>query len=269
MSIKLIAIDLDGTLLHPQRHITSRVKQAITEARNKGVYIVLSTGRPYIGVQRYLLELDLLKEGQFCITNNGALVQQANNGDCISEIVLSFDDYLYFEQLSRQLGVRFQALSHSLLFTAEKNISKYTVQEAALTGIPLRYRTVQEMDCHLTFPKVMMIDSPEKLDNAIQKIPAEAYEKYTLMKSAPCYLEILNKQGNKGVGVKMLADKLALSRDEIMAIGDQENDLAMLSFAGIGVAMGNGIEAVKAISQFVTKTNMEDGVAHAIEKFVL
>ncbi len=269
MAIKLIAIDMDGTLLNPQHSITPRVKEAIRLARNKGVYIVLATGRPFIGVQRYLLELDLLQEEQYCISYNGALVQRTINGDCVAETSLSFNDYFYFEQLSRELGVHFQALDKNFLYTANKDISEYTIHEASLTGIPLRYRAVDEMDPHLTFPKVMMIDHPQVLDTAIAGLPKDARRQYTILKSAPYYLEILNKQVNKGSGVRTLTEKLGLSVDEVMAIGDQENDLAMLTYAGTGVAMGNGIDAVKTISQFVTKTNAEDGVAWAIEKFVL
>ena len=89
------------------------------------------------------------------------------------------------------------------------------------------------------------------------------------MKSSPYYLEILDKRVNKGQGVKMLAEKLGIPRENIMTLGDQENDIAMLEYAGTGVAMGNAIDSVKAVSQFVTKTNMEDGVAYAIQKFVL
>ncbi len=269
MAIKLIAIDMDGTLLNPQHQISPRVKQAIGQARDQGVHIVLTTGRPYIGVERYLMELDLQQEGQYCITNNGALVQQAVNGECEAETTLSFDDYLKFEQLSRELGVHFQALDKSSLYTANKDISEYTIHEAYLTGIPVRYRAVEEMDRALTFPKVMMIDKPELLDAAIARLPQEAQQNYTILKSAPYYLEILNKKVNKGTGVHALAQQLHLTQDEIMAIGDQENDLAMIEYAGTGVAMGNAIDSVIAVSQFVTKTNAEDGVAHAIEKFAL
>ncbi|WP_380182563.1 sugar-phosphatase [Kalamiella sp. sgz302252] len=269
MAIKLIAIDIDGTLLNPQHEVTPAVKQAIAAARDKGVAIVLASGRPFIGVERYLMQLDLQREGQYCITNNGALVQKAESGDCVAEVTLNFDDYLYVEKLARELGVHFQALTKSLLFTPNKDISEYTVHEASLTGMPLRYRAVEEMDKSATFPKVMMIDQPEKLDEAITRIPQEAYDRYTIMKSSPFFLEVLNKKVDKGAGVKALAERLGLSRDEVMAIGDQENDLAMLEFAGTGVAMGNGIDKVKEIAQFVTKTNMEDGVAHAIEKFAL
>ncbi|MCX8958421.1 sugar-phosphatase [Erwinia psidii] len=269
MAIKLIAIDMDGTLLNPQHEVTPRVKEALRAARDKGVAIVLATGRPFIGVLRYLIELDLQQEGQYCITNNGALVQQAATGDCVAEVTLNYDDYRYFEKLSRELGVHFQALTKSLLFTANKDISEFTVHESFLTGIPLRYRSVEEMDRSATFPKLMMIDPPEILNDAIGRIPQEAHDRYTIMKSSPYYLEILHRQVNKGAGVKILAERLGLVREEVMAIGDQENDLAMLDFAGTGVAMGNAIASVKSAAQFITKTNQQDGVAHAIETFVL
>ncbi|MCL2893703.1 sugar-phosphatase [Brenneria tiliae] len=269
MSIKLIAIDMDGTLLTPQNQISPAVKAAIAAAREKGVQVVLATGRPFIGVERYLQELDLQQEGCYCVTNNGALVQRTVNGDVVEQATLSFDDYLYLEALSRKLQVHFHALDFNFLYTANKDISAYTVHEAHLTGMPLKYRTVEEMDRSLTFPKVMMIDEPSLLDRAISQIPPQAYERYTILKSAEYYLEILNKRGNKGQGVKMLAEHLNIPRESVMTLGDQENDLAMIDYAGLGVAMGNAIDTVKAASQFVTKTNMEDGVAYAIEKFVL
>ncbi|OSN08020.1 sugar-phosphatase [Lonsdalea iberica] len=269
MTIKLIAIDMDGTLLNPQNVVSPAVKAAIAAARDKGVHVVLATGRPYIGVKRYLEELGLYQDDHFCITNNGALVQKAASGECVAETTLNFDDYLYCEKLARDLNVHFHALDFNYVYTANKDIGRYTVHEAFLTGMPLRYRAVEEMDRSLHFPKLMMIDEPSLLDEAIKKVPAEVFERYTIMKSADFYLEILNKRVNKGTGVKMLAEHLNLGRDEIMSLGDQENDLAMLDYAGLGVAMGNAIEKVKAASQFVTKTNQEDGVAYAIEKFVL
>ncbi len=269
MAIKLVAIDMDGTLLNPQHEITPAVKSAIARAHQKGVKVVLTTGRPLVGIQRYLKELDLAQAGEYCISYNGALVHHADTGECIAEITLGFEDYLYVEQLSRELGVHFQAFDRSCLYTPNKDISEFTIHEANLTGIPLRYRAVDEMDRATRFPKLMMIDKPALLDAAIQRLPQEARKKYTLLKSAAYFLEILDPRVNKGQGVKMLAEKLGLSRDEVMTIGDQENDLAMIEYAGTGVAMGNAIDAVKAIAQFVTKSNREDGVAHAIEELVL
>jgi len=269
MAIKLIAIDMDGTLLNPQHEITPAVKAAIGRARDKGVSIVLATGRPFVGVERYLTELDLHQPGQYCISNNGALAHRADSGEVVAEKTLSFDDYLYLEQLARELGVHFQAFDKSFLYTPNKDISEYTIHEASLTGIPVRYRAVDEMDPATRFPKIMMIDKPALLDKAISGLPANMRDSYTVLKSAPYFLEILNPLVNKGYGVKMLAEKLGLQQSEVMAIGDQENDLAMIEYAGTGVAMGNAIKSVKKIAQFVTKSNREDGVAHVIEELVL
>jgi hypothetical protein len=115
------------------------------------------------------------------------------------------------------------------------------------------------MDPATQFLKVMMIDEPEILDKAIARIPAEVKEKYTVLKSAPYFLEILDKRVNKGTGVKSLADALGIKPEEIMALGDQENDIAMIEFAGMGVAMDNAIPSVKEVANFVTKSNLEDG----------
>ncbi|MDC7859975.1 sugar-phosphatase [Pantoea ananatis] len=269
MAIKLIAIDMDGTLLNPQHEITPAVKTALNRAREKGVSIVLATGRPFVGIERYLQELDLQADGQYCISNNGALVHQAKDGEVVADVTLGFDDYLYVEKLARELGVHFQAFDKSHLYTPNKDISEFTIHEASLTGIPVRYRAVEEMDPATRFPKLMMIDKPALLDAAIAKLPEQAHQTYTILKSAPYYLEILDRRVNKGYGVKMLAEKLGLKAEDVMAIGDQENDLAMIDYAGTGVAMGNAIASVKKIAQFITKTNREDGVAHAIEKWVL
>jgi Cof subfamily protein (haloacid dehalogenase superfamily) len=269
MAIELIAIDMDGTLLNPQHEISPRVKQAIDAARAKGVCVVLATGRPYIGVQRYLRELNMENSGDYCISNNGALVQKAATGECILQETLSFEDYLYFEALSREMGVSFQAFDFDTLYTANKDISKYTLHEVLLTGIPLKYRAVEEMDPTLRFPKVMMIDEPENLDRALAMMPAEAFERFTIMKSAPFYLEILSKRVDKGTGVKMLAEHLGIAQENVMALGDQGNDIAMVNYAGLGVAMGNAIPELKEIAQFITATNSEDGVAVAIEEFVI
>ncbi|KTS75917.1 sugar-phosphatase [Pantoea stewartii] len=269
MAIKLIAIDMDGTLLNPQHEITAGVKSALNRAREKGVSIVLATGRPYVGIEGYLMELDLHTPGQYCISNNGALVHRAEDGEVVADVTLGFDDYMYVEKLARELGVHFQAFDKSHLYTPNKDISEFTIHEASLTGIPVRYRAVEEMDPATRFPKLMMIDKPALLDAAIARLPEHAHQTYTILKSAPYYLEILDRRVNKGYGVKMLAEKLGLQAEEVMAIGDQENDLAMIEYAGTGVAMGNAIDSVKKIAQFVTKTNMEDGVAHAIEKWVL
>lgn len=269
MTIKLIAIDMDGTLLLPDHTISPGVKDAIAKARAQGVNVVLTTGRPYAGVHSYLKELHMEQPDDYCITYNGALVQKASDGSTVAQTPLSYDDYRYLEQLSREVGSHFHALDRTTLYTANRDISYYTVHESFVATIPLVFCEAEKMDPNMTFLKVMMIDEPAVLDQAISRIPDEVKEKYTVLKSAPYFLEILDKRVTKGTGVKSLADALNIKPEEVMAIGDQENDIAMLEYAGIGVAMGNAIDSVKAVADFETKTNLEDGVAYAIEKFVL
>ncbi|APZ04999.1 sugar-phosphatase [Kosakonia cowanii] len=269
MAIKLIAIDMDGTLLLPDHTISPAVKNAIAAARERGINVVLTTGRPYAGVHSYMKELHMEREGDYCITYNGALVQNASDGSTVAQTTLSYDDYRYLEQLSREVGSHFHALDRNTLYTANRDISPYTVHESFVATIPLVFCEAEKMDPQTQFLKVMMIDEPTILDQAITRIPQEVKEKYTVLKSAPYFLEILHKSVTKGTGVKALADVLNIKPEEIMAIGDQENDIAMIEFAGVGVAMENAIPSVKEAADFVTKTNLEDGVAYAIEKFAL
>ena len=252
MAIKLIAIDMDGTLLLPDHTISPAVKAAIAAARERGVNVVLTTGRPYAGVHSYLKELHMEQPGDYCITYNGALVQKAGDGSTVAQTALSYDDYRFLEQLSREVGSHFHALDRNTLYTANRDISYYTVHESYVATIPLVFCEAEKMDPEIQLLKVMMIDEPAILDKAIARIPAEVKEKYTVLKSAPYFLEILD-----------------IKPEEIMAIGDQENDIAMIEFAGVGVAMDNAIPAVKEAANFITKSNLEDGVAFAIEKYVL
>ncbi len=110
MAIKLIAIDMDGTLLLPDHTISPAVKNAIAAARARGVNVVLTTGRPYAGVHNYLKELHMEQPGDYCITYNGALVQKAADGSTVAQTALSYDDYRFLEKLSREVGSHFHAL---------------------------------------------------------------------------------------------------------------------------------------------------------------
>lgn len=269
MTIKLIAIDMDGTLLLPDHSVSPAVKDAIAQARSQGIRVVITTGRPFAGVADYLKTLGMVEEHDYCITYNGALVQKASDGSTVAQTALNYDDYRYLEAMARQVGSHFHALDRNTLYTANRDISRFTVHEAAVTGIPLVFCEAENMDPATQFLKVMMIDEPAVLDAAIARLPAEVRERYTVMKSSPFYLEMLDKRVNKGTGVKLLADALHLTPQEVMAIGDQENDIAMIQYAGTGVAMGNAIPSVKEAANVVTATNLDDGVAVAIRQYAL
>jgi len=269
MAIKLIAIDIDGTLINSKHEITPFTKEVIHHVQEQGIRVVLCTGRPFLGVQRYVDELGLDLQEDYLITYNGALVQNTLTKEAIHHIGVSGEDYKRIDKLAMEIGVHFHALDFDAIYTSNRDMSRYTGQDSYFTTMPIRYRTLEEIHEKDEFTKIMLIDEPAILDKAIAKIPSEFYEEYTIFKSEPFYCEILNKRASKGQAVQRLAATLHIAQQEIMAIGDHPNDLDMVQHAGIGVAMGNAVDELKKIADYTTSTNNEDGAAKAIEKFIL
>lgn len=266
---KLIAIDIDGTLMNDRKEITKEVNEAIQAAKAKGVKVVICTGRPIVGVQSIIEELKLNEEDEYVITFNGALVQNTYNQDVESQITLNYENLKELYDLSLKLNSPLHFFDTENLFTPNREISKYTIHEAHINQIPLHYLPIEEAAKDMVIPKVMFIDEPERLDKIIGNIPEEFWDKYTFVKSTPFFLEILDPSVSKGNAVKLLAEKLGITREEVICIGDGENDLSMIEYAGCGVAMANAVSLVKEAAQFHTLSNNEHGVAHAIEKLVL
>lgn len=140
MSVKLVAVDIDGTLITDDRKITSEVYQAVQDAKKEGVHVVIATGRPIAGVTQLLEELNLNHQGDYVITFNGGLVQDAATGAEIVKETMSYEDYLDIEFLSRKLGVHMHAITKEGIYTANRNIGKYTVHEATLVNMPIYYK---------------------------------------------------------------------------------------------------------------------------------
>lgn len=268
MTIKLVAVDIDGTLLTNNKEVTSDVFEAVQEAKAKGVKIVIATGRPIAGVTPLLNQLKLNEADNYVITFNGALVQEVTTGKELVKDALSYEDYLDIEHLSRKIGVHAHAITKDGIYTANRDIGKYTVHESQLVSMPIFYRTPEEV-ADKEFVKAMYIDEPDILDAAIAKIPAEFYDRFTIVKSTPFYLEILKKTANKGTAILHLAEALGIKKEETMAIGDEENDRAMLEVVGHPVVMANGNPNLKKIAKHITTSNEESGVAHAIRTWVL
>jgi Cof subfamily protein (haloacid dehalogenase superfamily) len=264
---KLIALDMDGTLLREDKTISKETHKAIQRAKAKGVKVVLTTGRPIDGVKRYLKELDLINENDYAIAYNGALVQNTKTKEVIAQTLMSLEDIDYLYKLSQELKVNIHALTDSSCITPKW--SKYSQVEADINDIPLDFVDFNNINKNTTIVKIMFIDEPEHLSHVISKLPLEIYEKYTVLKSTPYFLEFLDKRVNKGAGVGILAEKLGIKTEEIICVGDAGNDLHMIQFAGLGVAMGNAFPEVKEAADYVTLSNEDNGVAHVINKFVL
>lgn len=267
LMIKLVAIDLDGTLLDPNRQITAEVKTAVKKAKAAGVKIVITTGRPLPGVVDILKALELTDQSDYVITYNGGLVQRATGEEFIKE-TLSSEDWLDLDAAARKIGLPIHAITREGIYTPNHDVGRYTVQEAQMVKMPLYIRQPEDIAA-LEIAKVMMVDEPAALDDGIAYLPFEFFERYNVVKSTPFYLEFMNKKASKGSAVQHLAEKLSFDLDEVMAIGDEENDRSMLEVAGCPVVMENGKSELKKIAKYVTKSNAKSGVAYAVNEWVL
>lgn len=266
---KLIAIDMDGTLLNDRHEVPEDVKYTLSEAKKQGIKIVLCSGRPIGGIRSYIKALNLNQEGDFAIAYNGALVQDTHTNEVVAELSLGHADLVKLYELSMELKTPMHFFDTKGVYTPNADISDYTVLEAYLSEIPLGYRQVSDIPTNISIPKIMFVNHPDKLNRTIEELPKSLNKQYTIVQSAPYFLEFVHPSASKGNAVKMLAEQLGIKQEETMTIGDNGNDLSMIEYAGCGVAMGNAIPEVKAAADFQTRSNNESGVAYAIRKLAL
>lgn len=266
--IKLIALDMDGTLLNADKQISERNCKAIQRANDAGIKVILASGRPRTGLQKYLEQLGLTSTDDFVISYNGSLVERVATNEVLHQTSLKGTDVKAVFALSQRFGVDIHAFSVKQGLITHRN-NPWTDIEAKLNDIDSSVVDFNAIDDNEDFIKIMMVAADKELTEAISKIPASLKEKYTVVRSADIFLEVQHPESNKGIAVEKLCEELQLSANEVMCVGDAENDHAMLSFAGTAVAMGNADEMTKAMCDYITKSNLEDGVAAVIEEKVL
>ncbi|WP_446897773.1 Cof-type HAD-IIB family hydrolase [Clostridium sp. LBM24168] len=264
---KLVAIDMDGTLLKNDKTISSENMDAIKRAVEHNVKIIPATGRPTKGIKKYLEQLNLISNSNYTVAFNGALVENTKSHNVIYEKLLLLNDIKYIYELGKKININIQISLKELNITPFSN--EYSRKDALLNEIGLKIENFSKLSSDNHIFKVMFMDDETVLSKGIAKLPEEIYHKYTVLRSEPYYLEFMNKTTNKWYGVETAAQKLGIRKDEIICIGDSGNDIHMIKNAGLGVAMGNASDKIKNISDYVTKTNEENGVAHVINKFIL
>ncbi|WP_206854560.1 Cof-type HAD-IIB family hydrolase [Candidatus Enterococcus mangumiae] len=267
--IKLIAIDLDGTLLNEEKKISPENKEALTKAKAQGVKIVLCTGRPLAAMAHYLQELGLVEEGDYSITFNGGLVQKNDTGEIIEKKAMAVSDIHRLYALSQELDLPLDVLSDNVVLqlpSAPRKQSLYNVLNNLLQFQPAELADITD---EFVLNKAVIAYEQDELDAKIKEIPSAYYDSYEVIKTRNVLLEFMPKGVTKAYGISLLAKDLGLERSEIMAIGDEENDLPMIEYAGLGVAMENAVPFVKEAADHVTASNIEHGVAQAIKQFVL
>lgn len=271
MAIKLVAIDIDGTLINDQQQITPQTVAALKKASAAGVKVVLCTGRPMTGVEAYLEELGVAgKDDEYVISFNGGLAQ-STSGNVIVNHSISFDDYADWENYCLKQMVHSQIETRDYIYTTNQNLSKYTIYESGLVSMPVRYRSLDEMSRqrdHYIIAKAMMVDEKDVIDTALANLPQDLRDRFSIVRSEDFYLEFMHPSASKGKTLKTLSDRLGIKQNEVMALGNAQNDNSMIEFAGIGVAMGNSVPETLKIADVTVADNNHDGVAEAVNKYV-
>jgi HAD superfamily hydrolase (TIGR01484 family) len=235
--IKLVALDMDGTLLNKAGEISEENRRAIKEAENQGVFVVLSTGRSFATCS------DFAKS--YLITVNGSEIYD-NQGKLVERNIVDSDSIQWMWELSQKYGTHFWAISCDNIYRAEMPEKIHDSQ-----WLKFGFDTDDE-----SIRKIIM-------DELVSK------GNFEISNSSPTNIEVNAMGVNKAKAIKLVCSLLDITMDNVMAVGDSLNDLAMISEAKVGVAMGNAQEIVKEKADWVTATNEEDGVAKAIRKWAL
>ena len=269
MMIKLIAIDLDGTLLNENSAITRESIETINKAMDEGVRIVLCSGRPMSGLYPYIKELGLDEDEEYIISQNGSKISTANN-EIIKEILMEEADVNYLVDLADKEDVGVCIISGSDNYYAYNYSTPAMEHDADLVFLDVEVldRDLSKMENNDPMV-VMAVDEKDKLDRFTDKYEAEISKQFEFVRSCSTILEFLNRGIGKGPALLYLADYLNLDISEVMVIGDELNDLSMFEIDAFKVAMGNAHQDIKDRADYITLANSEDGVGHAIKKFVL
>lgn len=264
---KLLAVDMDGTLLREDKTISGMTFKAVQDARKKGIKVVLSSGRHIGGIVDYLKKLNLLNKGEYAVTMNGCSVQEVSSRKLLYKKTLTYEDARKIIAFGKHLGADVELVSTDTFYVDKfKDFFQF---DADVNKTRLKVISFDNIPHNIDIYKVAFVNSKEILDKIIPLVPDSFRDEYTVVRSGDNFFEFLNKGANKGTAVAYMAEMLGISPEEVICIGDAENDTHMIKYAGLGVAMGNAYPSVKKIADYVTKTNEEDGVAHVINKFIL
>lgn len=276
--IRLIGLDLDGTVLDEEKRVSQENRRAIRQAIESGIIVLPVTGRPLEGVPGELLDIEGM---EYVITSNGARAYRLSDGKVLFENLLGRETVLQVLERLEGFPVVPDCFIDGRGHMPEK--AHQMIPEMGLAPAMLRY-LLRSRDFYPDLAEYIMQETRD-----VEKVTVNFYlekdgsrrcgdevlsrlrqiEGITVVTGAAHNMEVNVDSASKGLALLQLGELLGIRREEIMACGDAKNDLDMIRRAGVGVAMGNADEAVKAEADFVTKTNVENGVAYAIGQLAL
>ncbi len=267
-SFKLLALDLDGTLTNKEKKISLKNRRYIRKAQEANVSIVLASGRPIIGIKSIADTLDLWSLGGYILAYNGGHIVDCKTGESLIKKTVSMEYVHYICDVIHRYHV--YPLSYNEIgVICENDTSQYVLKEGFNNGIPII--KVDNLEAQITKPvvKFMVVGDPNELQRAYTYLKNLFDGKLNVFFSEPYFMEITPLGIEKASALAALAERLGIKQDEIIACGDGLNDIPMLEYAGLSIAMGNAYDETKAVADYVVSSNENDGVADAIKRFIL
>lgn len=263
---KALVLDIDGTLTNSRKEITPATKSAIQDLMKRGNRVVLASGRPTPGMRRYEEELELEKYGGYLLSYNGARVIDCFTGEVIYQRLLPLALLPGMYRFAKGNGCGLITYLGSDVISAFP-VDPYVALEARINGLPVR-----EVDHFTEFVdfdinKCLMTAEPEKAERLEKELREQYGDRASIYRSEPYFIEIMPKDVNKATSLDKILPVLGVKREETVCCGDGFNDISMIRYAGVGVAMGNAQQVVKEAADYVTAANDEDGLVQVIRRF--
>jgi len=268
MKYKMLVLDIDGTLTNARKEITENTRQTLVELQKKGVKVVLASGRPTYGVvpSAKILEMDQY-EG-YILSFNGGKIMDCKTGETVFEKIIEphFVGEIYDQVKDKKVAV--MTYEGDCIIT-ETPDDYYVQKEAFINKMKIKKvdNFKEYVDFHIT--KVLVAADGDYLKDVEKEMVDHFGTQLSIYRSEPFFLEIMPQNIDKAVSLEKLLQSLDMTKEDMIACGDGANDISMIRYAGLGIAMENAQEKVKECADYITKSNEDDGVAFAVERFCL
>lgn len=265
MRYKLIVMDMDGTLTNSQKEISSLTKQVLIEAQKLGAKIVLASGRPTAGLYREAKVLEMDQYGGYLLSFNGANVCDYPKLDVLYNKTIPMKYVLPIIHNAKALNLNIMVHQGKNVIVDDPATYKLSYEAGACN---MNTKVVSDLREFVDFePNKFLLSAPQEyLKTQFEDFKLPFGDMLSIYTSAPFYIEVVSNGIDKGSALAGIAQRLHILPEEIIAFGDEMNDMTMLQYAGHGVAMGNAVKPIKLIAKEVTKSNDEDGIAYSLLK---
>ncbi len=271
MDYQAIVLDLDGTLTDRDKNIPPRNKEVIMEAQRRGKTVILASGRPTPGIMPLAKELQMEQFGGYILSYNGGMIINCKTGETVFARQLPIGSNRTIIDLAEEHRVDILTYdADQIISTSDTN--QYVVLESKINHLPMKcVGSYEAMRDTVTFavPKFLLVDDGDYLALVEPKVKAAMGKNFSVYRSEPFFLEVLPKGIDKAKSLERLLEILGLTKEQLIACGDGYNDLSMIQYAGLGVAMENAVLPVRQAADYITLSNNDSGVAHVVEKFML